>query len=574
MVRIYPEELPNTTRKDPKKRAEIKLYDALRQQLQGNWQIFYNVAWLGRTSDEGIPRDGETDFIVTHPDYGILLIEVKGGNISYEGSRRQWISTDREKIAHPIDPFTQVIQCKYALINKLKSLPRWSRQWITVVHAVAFPDVYLTNEILPPEAPAEIIIDGKDFTDLPKRLIQIFKYWQGQDQPSEPPDPQLLEDLKRLLATTIKLRNPLSLQLEDDNQEIIRLTYEQLNTLKKMNKIRRAEISGCAGSGKTMMAVEKAQRLAGEGFRTLLTCYNRPLAEHLSNITRKHENLTVCTFHQLCRRMADEAGISLPPITDANSTVVFEKDFPDALYDAMSLRPDLRFDAIIVDEGQDFADTWWLALEHSLAEGRKSVFYVFYDDNQRIYRNRGGISEELGLVSISLLENVRNTRTIHRALTSYYKGENSSQPCGPVGRSIETYHCTNPQELYKTLSQVLQKLTRTEGVSGKDIVILTPKSLKATSPNHSSLEDFNPPGNLRLVPKASGNQNEILCSTIHSFKGLERPVVIVVEIDEHSMGDGSAEKDALCYVAFSRPRSHLILMGQQALIRKLLPQAR
>lgn len=44
MVKIFPEELPNRVRKDPKKRAEIKLYDALRQQLKGNWHVYYSVA--------------------------------------------------------------------------------------------------------------------------------------------------------------------------------------------------------------------------------------------------------------------------------------------------------------------------------------------------------------------------------------------------------------------------------------------------------------------------------------------------------------------------------------------------
>src|SRR5450755_181794 len=247
MVRIFPEELSNRIRRDPKKRAEIKLYDALQQQLTGKWQVFYSVAWLGRTASEGVPRDGETDFILVHPDYGILLIEVKGGQISYQGPRRQWISTDRNGNDYDIDPFNQVIQCKYALINKLKSLPRWSKSWIHIVHAVAFPDVFYSNGALPPEAPSEIIIDAGDFADLSKRLVQIFTYWQGHDRNSDKPDPQLLIDLERLLAPTIKLRNPLSLQMEDEYQEILRLTDEQCQTLKKLNKVRRAEISGCAG---------------------------------------------------------------------------------------------------------------------------------------------------------------------------------------------------------------------------------------------------------------------------------------------------------------------------------------
>jgi Nuclease-related domain/AAA domain/UvrD-like helicase C-terminal domain len=574
MAKIFPEELSNRTRKDPKKRAEIKLYDALQQQLPGSWHVFYSVAWLGRTSTEGVPRDGETDFIVVHPNYGILLIEVKGGQISYEGTRRQWISTDQGGNSYDIDPFNQVIRCKYALINKLKSLPRWSKNWINIVHAVAFPDIYLSSSALPPEAPPEIILDADDLPNIEKHLKNIFEYWKGHYPNTSKPDPQFALDLERLLAPTIKLRNPLVLQVEDEYQEILRLTDEQCRTLNTLNRVRRAEISGCAGSGKTMMAVEKAKRLASEGFRTLLTCYNKPLAEHLTEVSGNLANLTVCTFHQLCHKMAHQAGIPLPDPNEGNPTRVFEHDYPTVLLEAMTLQANLRFDAIIVDEGQDFAEGWWIALESCLAEGRQSVFYIFYDDNQRIYRDRGSIPDYLNLTPVSLQENVRNTRTIHHTLASYYTGENASLPRGPVGRSIEIHNCATDNDLYKNLSQVLNKLTRIEGISCKDIVLLTPKSLKANFPHHSIVGDFKFNGNLRLVQKVRDPSNEILCSTIHSFKGLERPIVIVVEIDEFFIENNAVEKDALCYVAFSRPRSHLILLGKQPIITELLPKAR
>ena len=90
MVKIYPETLTNDVRNDPVKRAEIKMYDLLAQQMGNEWVVFYHVAWLGRTKAVGAPRDGETDFIVAHPKYGILLIEVI--SYSWTGSwiRKTW----------------------------------------------------------------------------------------------------------------------------------------------------------------------------------------------------------------------------------------------------------------------------------------------------------------------------------------------------------------------------------------------------------------------------------------------------------------------------------------------------
>jgi hypothetical protein len=79
-------------------------------------------------------------------------------------------------------------------------------------------------------------------------------------------------------------------------------------------------------------------------------------------------------------------------------------------------------------------------------------------------------------------------------------------------------------------------------------------------------------GSYKLVEQCSGNQHEILYATIHRFKCLERPVVIVVELDEGLLVENeNAARDALCYVTFSRPWNQLILLGKQSVIQVLLP---
>ena len=118
---IRPEELTNAVRNDPGRRAEVKLYDALKAQLPAGWVVFYGVAWLTPTA-RGAPRDGETDFILAHPAKGVLLIEVKGGGIRFDERRRQWMSRDRFGDEHDIDPFERVKKNKYALLDKLKGL--------------------------------------------------------------------------------------------------------------------------------------------------------------------------------------------------------------------------------------------------------------------------------------------------------------------------------------------------------------------------------------------------------------------------------------------------------------------
>ena len=125
---IYPESIGPSIRSDPKLSAEVKFYDALQAQMPSGWLVFYDVAWLGRTRPSSGPRDGQIDFIVAHSEHGILLIEVKGGRIRYDGPMRHWISTDRHGTDHEIDPFRQAVEGKYALLNKLLEVP-CSRTW-------------------------------------------------------------------------------------------------------------------------------------------------------------------------------------------------------------------------------------------------------------------------------------------------------------------------------------------------------------------------------------------------------------------------------------------------------------
>src|SRR5258708_12202443 len=186
--------------------------------------------------------------------------------------------------------------------------------------------------------------------------------------------------------------------------------------------------------------------------------------------------------------------------------VVSEGEFADVLINSIELRPDLAYDAIIVDEGQDFVDTWWLALETCLSAKQHSIFYVFYDDNQRVYPHQGSIPADLQ--RFPLVENVRNTRTIHRALVTYYQGESPSLPRGPVGRSIEIQHCETAADLRKLLPQQFQKLIDAERLAPSDLVVLTPRTLE-----RSVLPTLKLDGNYKLVEPSTGNQRQLLYTT-------------------------------------------------------------
>src|SRR6185369_5475753 len=84
--------------------------------------------------------------------------------------------------------------------------------------------------------------------------------------------------LEFILARSFTLRVPLGAVLSGDDQKIMLLTDEQYHILETFGQWKRLAIAGGAGTGKTLLAAEKARRLSNEGRTTLILCYNRPLA--------------------------------------------------------------------------------------------------------------------------------------------------------------------------------------------------------------------------------------------------------------------------------------------------------
>jgi hypothetical protein len=191
-----------------------------------------------------------------------------------------------------------------------------------------------------------------------------------------------------------------------------------------------------------------------------------------------------------------------------------------------------------------------------LAEPEHGVFYVFYDDNQRIY-GRGG-QYPVPAAPYVLAHNCRNTQAIHRAVMAYYRADGHPGCLGPAGRAPEPIVCSARAGEPAALLRVLRRLTESEKIPGEDIVVLTP-----CSQQRSRWQDGLHLGEFELTWDLQRPQGRILCSSIHAFKGLERAVVVLTELDRLTAG----EKDLLLYVALSRARHHLIVLGQAQSLR-------
>lgn len=526
MATMWPRVLPAAIRAESRRAAEIRVFDALAAQLGPGWTVFYSRPWLGETAS-GAEIDGESDFVAAHQDHGVLFIEVKGGAISYDPALDRWVSRDRNGIHHTIkNPVQQASSSKHALLQKAQAERGWPKGFFRFRHGVIFPDVQVVPQNMGPDKPRELFATRPDLDHLADWIVQRLS--GGNEDPLGPHGMRVLE---QLLARPIQLHSPLAYSSADDDEAIESLTPQQFHILNAFEDLRRVAVSGGAGTGKTVLACEDARRLAASGQRTLLTCGSAQLASHIRTVLRDSE-VDVETFAELARRLGSEVGLL------AGSVTLRADQLPDVVFDSLAARPDLAYDAVVVDEAQDFTPITWVAIDALASRSEISTLHAYFDSNQRLYGELRSHFDSYTLLPIRLSRNLRNTQNIHDATQRFYRGP-ALIADGPVGAEVR-WMSSEDARIERTVLDEVRRLINAEGVLPGDIAVL--------SPSIGPLQGFETP--LRDQVYAG-----LTLSTIFEFKGLERRFVVVLANREIS------DVPELAYVALSRARVHLTVVG-------------
>jgi nuclease-like protein len=559
---IYPETL---TGLNINSQAEANLFDEFRTQLSDHFHIYYSVNWLGIRRIGRQKSDGEVDFIILHPKMGILLLEVKGGIIGHNGFSGFFTENRNGDVFSIKDPIQQVKTNKYALLSLIDSLPNWQGKIPTIGHAVAFPDGTIDIDFLGLDIPREIVLLHEDLLNLEAWLRNCFNFWKGEANRFVPPTDVTVEALDLIFRKSWEMREPkLGERIPSQLTRLKRYTTEQFIVLDTLTCNKKALIRGCAGSGKTLLALEKAKRLASEGLNTLLTCYNRNLADYLRLAAGNYPRLRIQNFHGLCQEYISRAGLdqSLQWERDRNRTDFFETVMPEMLIEAMVQLDEKAkpFDAIIVDEGQDFSSTWWSSLESLLADLDDGIFYIFYDDNQLVYGKNLILPDFPGPFSLS--RNCRNTAEIHEIVKRFYHSDLNIIPSEISGKPVEIHtYVNNPKNLTAKLTEILARLVYSDNVKYEDIVLLSPAG--KTQLPFSEMETVGP---FHLQDQYEKNTEGIFSTSIRLFKGLESPVVIMV------IPQNSQALDSLLYVGLSRAITTLIILIDEKVAPNYFPE--
>lgn len=530
--------------------GELRLYELL-EQLPNDFYVLHSTSWNEqRRRNELSPRKyvqwGEADFTVYHPEKGIIVFEVKDGLISYS-RERGWIQTNRKTGAtSSIDPMAQAEKSKYYFRDQIFKPAFDGMIPFTFCSAVWFTsgDRNLVTGNLPLNYKEETTLWANDLASVEQVQNAINRVFKYHDAYCANPSQELTSKALDLLAPEFGLVKSIHSRAIANETLFHLMTREQNRLLEYLDEQQTAAIHGAAGTGKTIMAIEKAKRLETDG-PVLLLCFNRFLMEHIrEELSDNHPNISVFTIDGLYTKLS--GGLPHFDSADDRNDAILE-----VLMDWKSLR--WNYKHIIVDEGQDFfADH--LQLLGEIAEEKDGCFYVFYDKNQFIQGQEYPEWLDHAECRLVLSHNCRNTHEI--ALTS-------TRPIALPEKRIrmnpfmERAEQPKPKMFFVSDNEALQdyvlKLIRKYSdakYKKSDIVLL---SMKAEG--CSALERENMIPELAAICSDKRQSNKVLFTTVRKFKGLEADVVICIDVDEDTFTNEINR--SLFYVGTSRAKTWL-----------------
>ncbi|HET8602240.1 MAG TPA: NERD domain-containing protein [Segeticoccus sp.] len=526
--------------------SEREVWEELVRTLPDGAIVLANV----RLTDER--KDHEADLVVVIPGAGVV-VEVKGGSVFVEGDTwRQRRSGDVVTI-HPVD---QARDSKYALRFYIESDPRWrdsSRTRIRWAHSVVLPYSEVDADFAMPDCPRWCVHGRADLGRLAERLTDVALRQESGHRVPDEGDCDLIVEI--LQGRHLPMPDPTA-DADDRAAVADRLTQEQAALLKVTRLLNRVEVRGGAGSGKTVMALTQAKELTRgradvKAQRVALVCYSIGLAEYfkrqLAGVPRRQRPAFVGTFADLGRLWGAPTG-------SREDSDFWERELPRRMATlASELDDGHKFDAIIVDEAQDFADEWWTPLVRALRDEETGGLFVYSDENQRIFARFG--QPPVPLIPLVLDTNLRNTRQIASVFG----------PLAPLrmtcrgGDGPEVTFLSAPADDALEVADEQVELLLDEGWKAADVALLT------TGKRHPVQRERQEALGQEGYWASFWEDDDVFYGHVLGCKGLERRAVVLC-VNESEARERSRER---LYVGLSRATDRLVVVGDPGVVREM-----
>lgn len=548
MAHMYPKIFPA----DNPSSGEKKVFDFFNKYAPNNWYVLHSF----RLPKHKHVVFGEADFIILAPKYGIFVIEVKSGGIGFDGTDWVFINRERIKTRKQRGPFQQASEAMFEveriIADKLGAT--YCRNKMLYGYGVIFTDEgsFPAKDMTEDDAWRLCQNNGKyDYCDFVKSLSGNFIRELiniGKKPPNVLSEQEALT-IAKTLRPIVECIAPLRAFIKASETEITSLTEEQFDCLDDIQLNKQIVVTGGAGTGKTLLAVEDARRSAQSFEHVGFFSYNKNLAKFIkSNIIEP--NVEVCTFHSYMEKHIDM-------ITRLNMTVggseYYTKILPQSVCESFKRKDCQKFDKIIVDEFQDLCTVEYLSvLDKMLIGGLINGRFSFYGDfaRQAIFSDSNSFQllDNVAFYSRKHLSiNCRNTQNIGNELVNVTGYTDKNYRLKILGEPVDYFVWTSQDEQRQLLKDCIFDL-RKKGFGSESIMVLSPSKRE-----NSIVGTYDPDGFIIGEYGKEFSPYYAMFSTVQSFKGLESEIIVLTDINDYS-------DTKLMYVALSRARSKLIVL--------------
>lgn len=564
-------------------RSEKALFDAA-VCLADGWNVWMNARLNFSVSRSGAHVDREVDCILYHKKYGMLLIECKDGQISTEAASGSvdgfvWKQGSRVMERSPVDQVQSIIYPLHDHFSEMFPKEDGCLNRVRVQWAVCFSDMDGMEKIGSNALqPRRVILksDLKSYNTLERKIKKILETPEASRGGNPFPNDELSDvNYDKLISFLGCFDEPTWPELWDmQAASRVQPTAIQEMLMESIVRNPRMRIEGVAGSGKSLLVQWEATRLAREGKRVAVLCYNDLLAEHIQKNFEEaglDESLVVAeSFMKLAQKYVRLAKVPEFPRkepADSLQRKEYYEALPAAFFRALKILRNQKknrfFDALIIDEGQDFENSWLDACLNLLKDPDEGMVRFFYDSKQTLYDGRAVLGNvTFNKMPVMVLK--RGFRSTKRILNWVQDETDIRIPCyedTPIGRNVDVQVYSDPSEQFELLEKTVKKLNA-KGVENKDILVVS-----LCSRRHSALADLRNDNFVWSDVKDSLNSIAINIVSAYRYKGLDKPVVILTDLDSSKNDPGAPhDKAHLIMVGATRAKEHLVVFRQRNLV--------
>ncbi|MES2830613.1 MAG: ATP-binding domain-containing protein [Pseudomonadota bacterium] len=510
---------------------EIETLTLLEHALPDAYRVLHGVHWT--RIEHGFAAYDQIDFIIIAPNGRVLLVEQKTGFLqeTADGLIKNYNGRHR-------NVRTEILRT----IAQLRARFERSGATLSIDYLLYCPDYRVENL-------ATAGIDQSRIVDAAKRdhLLQAIT----KILPLTPMTADY-KTVSRFFSDTLNLKPDPSAMIGQATALVTRLSGGLATWARQLDfSPYRLRVVGTAGSGKTQLALAEFQAALDQGKLPLYVCYNRPLADHFQQLVP--EGGRVATFHVLCDSFAREHG-TLP---DYHSPGVWQA--LENLLGHAEIPTHWQYDVVIVDEGQDFTESWKDVVLRLLRPEGRAIWLE--DPMQNLYGQAP--LRMAGWVTLNALTNYRSPRQIVDMLVRLGQPAQPIEAASPfLGEEVEmlTYPAGAADAMLEKTKQAITQCLGA-GFSRNDIAILSFRGReKSTLLNldvlgKHTLHSFT--GSYDLFGKPMFRTGDLLAESIYRFKGQAAPAVIFTEIDFEEFDERTFRK---LFVGMTRASLKLILV--------------